>query len=570
MHTTIGHTLLAWAVMTERDRIAELERLLREEREFRHAAEQRVESLTDKAEVWRRRADERAERIDRLVAEADLPAMRRLVGRMRRSVRRPVPGPTNSQAPAAAQVAARPVPTMPIVRAATCLDSPELTPALAALDTIDVAAASADPFVDADIVVVEPNALAGLSDGARRRFESWLELDARQPLVVWVGDDETRRNLPGPLRRDDVVAATRRRVVDELRRRTDRRVVHLPASFDPGVYAPHHRRAAPRSATKAGREGATIAGEPTDPNAVWVPDVLLTDPPGWLLDTAAMAVPIVAGPASDPPPDSAGSAARRWAYARHAPWVRAAEILRHTGLDVPDPTPSVAALLVSRRPEEVPAAITRIARQTHRPLDLVVGLHGNTRTKEIEAAIAGAGLPATILELDAALSLGECLNRAASVTPASIVAKIDDDDHYGPAYLEDAVQALHYSGAAIVVKAAQFTYLAGRDVTVLRRARQEETMLDGSTAGATFVVRRGVWDAVRFPHRTRGEDIRFLRGARAVGAQVYASSRWEFCYVRRSGHTWTAADETFLAGAEPAWAGYQPERVEVPSLLART
>jgi hypothetical protein len=228
------------------------------------------------------------------------------------------------------------------------------------------------------------------------------------------------------------------------------------------------------------------------------------------------------------------------------------------------PIPAVAAVLVSHRSEDVPAAVSSLLRQTHRPVEIVVALHGEKITREIEASMSDAVLPVTLLELDGDLTLGECLNLAAAETSAPILAKIDDDDHYGPAHLEDSFHALCYSGADVVGKGTHFTYLAAHDTTVLRRPGMEETFTDGSPNGATLVFRRELWEGTGFPHRPRHVDTGFLRAARRNGASVYATSRWEFCYVRRSeGHTWDAEDEVFMAGSEPAWDGYQPNRVEV-------
>jgi hypothetical protein len=552
--------------MTDDDRISELEALLREEREFRQAAESRVQSLTERAEVWRERAEERAERIARLTAASELPGLRRWASRIRRSVltsaSRDEPGvaPSRRHTPMC-------LPIYPAVRIAAAVTTDGIGACLSTADVVDLATAS-NPYSDADVVVMQPAAFRTLSDGARAGFVEWAKLDGRQPLVVWASGDAVDHDLVALLRDSDVVAATRGKNLHAVGRHAKRRVHHLPETLDPVLHTPATRSQQASTVIIGATEGAFVEVVSDVRTAVIAPTGLLDDPPGWLIELAALGVPLVIGDVPETAvPDSASAAAVRWAYRHHAPWVRLAEMLRLAGTDVPDPTPTVGALLVSRRPGEVPGAVARMAIQSYRPVELVVGLHGVKSTPHIQAAIAACELQVTLLELDGDLSLGECLNRAAGATSASVLAKIDDDDHYGPAYLEDGVHALRHSGAGVVVKAAQFTYLAARDETVLRRARQEHVFLDGSTAGATFLIQRSLWEAVRFPHRTRGEDLRFLRGVRAVGGSVYAGSRWEFCYVRKAGHTWTAADETFLAGSIHAWDGFQPSRVEVPDLV---
>jgi hypothetical protein len=83
-----------------------------------------------------------------------------------------------------------------------------------------------------------------------------------------------------------------------------------------------------------------------------------------------------------------------------------------------------------------------------------------------------------------------------------------------------------------------------------------------------MLIRRHVWEQIGFPHRPRQVDVLFTRAARHNGSQVYAGSPWEFCYVRSaSSHTWATPAETFLAGAEEAWSGFQPEHTIAPDLL---
>lgn len=80
-----------------------------------------------------------------------------------------------------------------------------------------------------------------------------------------------------------------------------------------------------------------------------------------------------------------------------------------------------------------------------------------------------------------------------------------------------------------------------------------------------MVFRRSLWEDVKFPHRPRFVDLVFTRAARLQGANVYANSRWEFCYVRSGGgHTWDAAPATLKAGAAEAFSGFKPEAMVVP------
>jgi hypothetical protein len=246
---------------------------------------------------------------------------------------------------------------------------------------------------------------------------------------------------------------------------------------------------------------------------------------------------------------------RRRSFRYRAPWVLAHRFLSEAHVAHPAPTISVAGLLVSMRPDDLRDAIGRFAAQDYAPKELVVVCHG-FESSSVQDEIDGLDLSCEVLEAASSVLLGDCLNLAAEATSAQVLAKIDDDDHYGPGYLTDAADALRYSNAEIVGKAAHFTYVQTEDRTVLRHAGSEEKFVSGAVAGGSLVFRRRVWEEVQFPRRPRRVDALFLRGARAVGASVYSNSRWDFVYNRRTAdQTWRAEAGVFLSGSEPGWEG---------------
>lgn len=470
-------------------------------------------------------------------------------------------GPVTDQSPDAAtgevRSSRRPSPGMPVVRAATAVASRGLVAALDALDAVALTTGR-DALDDVDLVVVEPATFASLPADARDAVVRWAEAPGRPPIVVWADGPVGVEDLVPRLRERDVVAATGAAVADELRRATGRDPALLPPSFDPAWANPRRRGAVAAPAEpEAARHTVLHDGRPTALTGV---SGRLAVPPVWLLELAAAGIPIDPGAGPDEA-DRAGVAARRWAYRHHAPWVRARHLLALAGVDAPDPDPTVAGILVSKRAEDLPRAIGGFLRQSYPKVELVVALHGPGAITQVERLATDSSVPTTVVHLDNRMSLGECLNRAIADTSAQVLAKIDDDDQYGPAFLEDGVHALAYSGADIVGKGAQFTYLRSDDVTVLRHQGREETFIEASPRGASLLVQRDVWEQVRFPHRPRNVDGLFLRGARRLGASVYANSRWEFCFAG-----WADASDEELAGAIPVWEGFQPERVEVPDV----
>lgn len=510
--------------MDEGRDLARLEQELRDERARRRDAEGRLDELTQRAELWRSRAEERTQRIDRLVAEreATLSGLRRAVSIVRGSNAQPSeetasaetqPGSTKEPEPG---VTAAEWPAMKSILALALVAAPGQQAALTRFDLRSLVDCTPSDLDRADIVVVDPVQVRSLGSEATERFEQWAQSAARQPLLIWTTEDDLEAVSPFLAQRDVIVATD----ADRARRMG---VEHLPLSFE--IDGGNPSRSAGDHAVSNSQELATEGG-PLDQRSA--------------------------------------QSERRWAYRHHAPWVRAGEILQLLGISSRGPLPAIAGILVSNRPHEVATAAAAVIGQTHPATELVVAMHGEDPPTALERLLGDAPMPTEMLTLGSDKTLGECTNLAIEATGAPLLAKVDDDDHYGPAHFEDSFHALAYSGADVVGKATHFSYLSSRDITVLRRPGHEETLVDGTLNGSTLVFKRALWELASFPHRPRHIDTGFLRAARAVGASTYAGSRWEFCYVRHAtGHTWDAEEAVFLAGAEEVWSGFHPDRVEI-------
>ena len=255
---------------------------------------------------------------------------------------------------------------------------------------------------------------------------------------------------------------------------------------------------------------------------------------------------------------------RRDAYRQFAPERHLERWLYACGIPYQRYSPLVACLLVTMRPEELPGAVDRFDRQTWEHRSLVVGCHRFSDAEWSDAVVQFGSRPdVTLIRLGVEVTLGECLNRAVAASTADVLAKWDDDDHYGPGYLEDAVNALRYSACGIIVKAAQYVYIEARDVTMLRRPGVEDTKFTGDASGGTYVFQRRVWEDAPFPHRDRAVDVKFLASARALGYGVYSNTRFDFAYTRRSsGSTWDVSDDLMAAQAEMMWDGPPGDNVD--------
>lgn len=529
--------------MDEQERITALEQALRDAAGQRDVAQRRAAQQAEKADLWQSRAEERAKRIERVVEERD--RLKTFSGWLRarigRTVNPPPARPINAPPPVAVEAKpSRRTTAFPTVRVAALVTDPLVNTVLAETNVIQL---SEDPAaIDAaDLVVVEGGALASSDESFRYHFEEWVGSLARAPLVLIEGDRHAM-----PQRDGDVVA--RRSWIEGA----EPALWPLPPTFDPVRFNPQRdfdpADFVQRTGIAISQSEEGVFGQRFDPGQP------------WMLAAAATGFPFP-GVLDGDDGSRRGVAGRRIAFRENAPWIVASRLLDRAGVGHESPLPTVAGILVSMRPEHVPGAVRRFAAQTYPRKALVVGCHRfSAETIADVVAEVEASLPIAVMEFDESFPLGRCLNAAIESTPASLIAKIDDDDFYGPNYLEDAVQANRYAGAALVGKGATFTYLENRGETLLRRPDIADRFYDGSPSGASLVFERSLWERIPFPHRGLGEDLAFVEAAKLLGIRPYATSPYEFVYYRgEAGNTWAAVDEVFLEGAVLAWQGYRPE-----------
>ena len=227
--------------------------------------------------------------------------------------------------------------------------------------------------------------------------------------------------------------------------------------------------------------------------------------------------------------------------------------------------PSVTALVPTIRPHQVEHVFRSVAAQEDVRAQLVLLTHGfelpADRLLDLREKYPLADV--VVLQADGAVPLGACLNRCAEAADGEVLAKMDDDDHYGPQYLADQLRALSYSGADIVGKQAHYMHLAASNATILRFAEREHRFTD-LVMGPTILTRREVLKDNPFPELGLGEDTGFLRSAAAGGLSIYSADRFNYFQIRSGhGHTWQASDYELLATGELKFYGGPHEHTDI-------
>ena len=244
--------------------------------------------------------------------------------------------------------------------------------------------------------------------------------------------------------------------------------------------------------------------------------------------------------------------AQRRIWAEHTYTHRAAQVLQAAGITPPsDPLrrPGVTAMVSTNRPAMVKHALGQVARQRGVDVQLALLTHGfEVDEAALRAQAADLGLSnLVVLSGPTEWLLGDCLNALVHAADGDFVAKIDDDDIYGPDYLLDQTNALRYSGADLVGKQASYLYLGSQDAVILRNPEREHRWTH-FVAGPTLLGPRDTFLAAPFESVGRGEDTAFLRAVTDRGGRIYSSDRFNFLQVRgATDHTWQVGDEVFLA-----------------------
>ena len=230
--------------------------------------------------------------------------------------------------------------------------------------------------------------------------------------------------------------------------------------------------------------------------------------------------------------------------------------------------PSVSVVLCTRRPEMVGFALRQVARQRGVQVEVVLALHGfDTDAPGVGEAVSAyraLGRELVVWRADADMVFGSVLNGAIERASGFLIAKMDDDDWYGPEHLSDLVSARRYSGADLVGCATEYHYLEPLDVTVRRFVPSER--FARHVTGAGLMTDRSLLEEVGgFRPLGLGEDGALLEDARSVGGSIYRSHGLG-CLIRRRrrGHTWQETSGYFLKDPQQQWSGWRPSALLEP------
>lgn len=150
-----------------------------------------------------------------------------------------------------------------------------------------------------------------------------------------------------------------------------------------------------------------------------------------------------------------------------------------------------------------------------------------------------------VFQLGESTTLGECLNFGISQARGDYISKMDDDDFYGPYYLTDQLHYLTTTEADVTGKLGRFIYFEESQSLRFCHANECLHYVNG-VKGATFLVKRAVFNQLSFPGRNQAEDTFFIQGCRRIGFKFYAGDPFNYVQIRmtnKKNHTWQLNDQ---------------------------
>ncbi|OPH49655.1 glycosyl transferase family 2 [Paenibacillus ferrarius] len=212
----------------------------------------------------------------------------------------------------------------------------------------------------------------------------------------------------------------------------------------------------------------------------------------------------------------------------------------------------VSIITCTNRPQFFENILRNYKKQQYKNKELIIILNNDSMSLAQYRAKTRDYDNVAIYKVPEKISLGQCLNCGIVKTRFPLIAKFDDDDYYSPFYLQEQVKALRRTQSDIVGKQACLVYLAASKKLIIRSPEEKYKYLE-LVQGGTILFRRRVLKKVRFSDITIGEDVTFLRKCKNKGYKTFATSPFNYVYLRRKNkksHTWRAGDKFYLKGSK--------------------
>ncbi|MFC5449392.1 polysaccharide deacetylase family protein [Paenibacillus aestuarii] len=157
----------------------------------------------------------------------------------------------------------------------------------------------------------------------------------------------------------------------------------------------------------------------------------------------------------------------------------------------------------------------------------------------------------SVYQLSENKTLGECLNFGIKLCKHDIIAKMDDDDYYGPNYLANQLRMMNKMNADVVCKRTVYMFFENKKKIGLHLANEDKNTFvkrAGGVKGSTLVIKKYAWERINFLHVNIGEDFEFIKRCIWQGYNIYVTDENDYVCLRRwrGNHTWKINNQALI------------------------
>jgi glycosyltransferase involved in cell wall biosynthesis len=243
--------------------------------------------------------------------------------------------------------------------------------------------------------------------------------------------------------------------------------------------------------------------------------------------------------------------------------IAALEALRNSRRSKIKKYPTVSVLVSTLRADDLSHLLDQLIAQTLPAFELVLGLHTielSASHKRQIAALNRRKIKIIAKEFSKDKTLGMILSELAKLSSGEFIAKMDDDDYYGPEHLRDLLDAAIATKADVVGRAMNYVYLEPLQLTVRRFAphgTQAVELWSDWVCGGTIVAKREAAEAVGwFGEGNTAVDRFLLSGITNNGGKIWRTFGAGYIYRRTfTFHTYVTNYSKYLNGANEQVVG---------------
>ena len=114
--------------------------------------------------------------------------------------------------------------------------------------------------------------------------------------------------------------------------------------------------------------------------------------------------------------------------------------------------------------------------------------------------------------------------------------------------MSEAISGFNIAKAGVVGKGTTIVYFIKSNILALRDPGLEWRFVSFAN-GSTLVIKKCVFNKVKFRDMSAAEDVNFCRDCLKCGIRIYSTSKYNHVYMRypsKNKHTWKISDEDLL------------------------